>query len=716
MRNRQKTKAVMVLALLGGLALGAVRMSLNNEASALTYRNDTDLTFTFNPVITLAVSGDLSIDDLAPNTASDSNIITITAGSNAIVGYTLYTNVGDTTNNYTDLRLATTDSTNKFSVLSSPVSTIDNMGESKWGYSYCNNAGDCTSSDNWVYGSAGSVNTGYGIMPLYNDATHSGDIKLADTTNADETTVNFKIGAKASDVQAAGVYTNVINFINIPKIVTIDYTLNYVDRSGTATDMPAATTGTTTDGTFKLSMQKPTNTNADLVFRAWCTADNSADSTTCPSPGSTIYPGNLYAIGSTNPTWSGSVYAVWQDNSEPSNGLYDVIASMSKGKQTVADLQTAITVPTSIDRTEDTSNSGVYEYDPSVFGTASDASNDYTIYYYRGVLENTVGTYGSDGSAVTYPNYVVLSSASDKSGLATTDTCWRIVRTTGSGGVKMIYNGLWTGSTCANATTTAQLTTQAFGLKGNSAQSYWYRNINRVGYTFNNDSSIQDSTTATSVDTVFGSDANPSLNNARSNIKTYIEDTWYASNMTNYTGILESSAGYCNDRTAYSNAQLNPTALSTIAPYKTSSATMYFGARERVAVAGASPSLTCTRSTVDLYHYVQNSTGVSNELKYPTALITADEAALAGSGYSASTTPYHANSFLRSGSYFWLLSPYYRSSNGGASGFTLDSDGSLSDYRVTGTFWVRPAISLTSGTSAVSGTGVADDPWIVNAP
>ena len=394
--------------------------------------------------------------------------------------------------------------------------------------------------------------------------------------------------------------------------------------------------------------------------------------------------------------------------------LYKRVASMSKGTQTAADLQAAITVPTSADRTQDTSNSGVYEYNSSVFGTSSDAANTSTIYYYRGVLENTVGSYGSDGSAVTYPNYVKLG-----------DTCWRIVRTTGSGGVKMIYNGSYSGGTtansCANTQTNAQVTTQAFGLRGNSKQStYWYRNINRVGYTFNDNSSIQDITTTTSVDTVFGSNANPALNNARSNIKTYIEDTWYPSALSSYTSILEASAGYCSDRTAYSD-DTTSTTLSTIPPYATSSATMYFGAYGRnvnATNANKTPSLTCPRSTVNRYRYVANSTGVSNELKYPAALLTADEASFAGSGRSTATegSSYHANSFLRSGSTFWLLSPYYRTSGGYAYEFYLYSDGGLSSTRVSNSVGVRPAISLKSGIIPASGTGTATDPWVVDAP
>lgn len=584
-----------------------------------------------------------------------------------------------------------------------------------------------------TYASTNHLNNTWGYRPSKLNSTDNTnylpgptsitDTTLDSTTTANPTTANnynIAIGARVDMTTPKGLYANtfVIKVVANPIPYAITYNKNTED---TVTNMPANVNTTTMDTSVTVG-SAPSRSGYNFV--GWCTSAI-ADGGTCDSPNTQYAAGGSYAIDQVNGGNNLTLYAVWK---KPT--LYETVAAMSKGKQTndtndTTGTQAAIRIPTSADRTQDTSNSGVYEYDPSVFGAASDAANTSTIYYYRGVLENTVGTYGSDGSAATYPNYVILSSANSVSELAknhTSDTCWRIVRTTGSGGVKMIYNGTWTGSTCANVTTSAQLAyTQAFGLKGNSAQSSnWYKNINRVGYTFNNTQSLQDSTTATSVDTVFGSDANPSLNNARSGIKAYIEDTWYASNMTSYTSILEPSAGYCNDRTAYSN-DTTATTLTTIAPYKTSGATMYFGAYGRnlnATNAGKTPSLTCPRSMVDLYRYVANSTGVSNELKYPAALLTADEASFAGSGSPTATqgSAYNANSYLRSGSSFWLLSPYGRSSYGGASEFYLDSDGYLYFSSVSFTYGVRPAISLTSGTSAVDGIGTATNPWIVNPP
>lgn len=463
------------------------------------------------------------------------------------------------------------------------------------------------------------------------------------------------------------------------------------------------------------------------MFAGWCTVQDTTASgvvqganpqTTCNGD-SYLNNGTLPASPSVSATAGGTLtlYAYWKE--VPT--LYDEVAVMSKGKQTLAQLQKTIAVPTSADRTEDTSNSGVYEYDPSVFGTVSDAASTSTIYYYRGVLEKATSSYGSNGSAVTYPNYVVLSSASDKSNLANTDTCWRIVRTTGSGGVKMIYNGTWTGSTCANARTNAQVITSTFNNSSasNGYSSLAYQNIHAVGYTYNNAvTGVGSASADTTIAKVFGSSSDYSVNSSNSIIKQYIEQTWF-SNISAYESILEPNAGYCNDRTLYPDGSYtlaDKLAESTqIVPYGSSGMTVYyFGAYARNMSAAQTPTLECPRGVVDIYS-TTTASGGNGQLSKPAALLTADELSFAGSGSSTGST-YNANSYLRSGNSFWLLSPNSRSSDGIAYEFTLLSDGYLDNRRVNYTYGVRPAISLKPGTTATSGTGIATDPWVVTAP
>ena len=279
----------------------------SNITHALTYQDTVDVQFTFNPTVSINVSGDLIIPNLTPGSALDSNIITVRAGSNDANGYTLYSTVGSSTTNYTDLRIDSSNTTNVFTNLSSSKASLENFDDNTWGYSYCNTTNDCDTNTNWVSGNAGSTVAGYNGLPLYNASNNATGVILANTTSHSETELKFKIGAKAASTQAAGAYTNTINFIGVAKVITTTYTLSYVDNSGEATNMPAsATTGATTTGAFNITDTAPTRAN--YIFKGWCTATTNDD--TCS--GNIIKPGGLYVIGNNPTTFNGSVYAMWR--------------------------------------------------------------------------------------------------------------------------------------------------------------------------------------------------------------------------------------------------------------------------------------------------------------------------------------------------------------------------------------------------------------------
>ncbi len=613
----------MVISAMSLVAMGLLGTS---SVSAVTFSSDVPVSFTFNSVISVQLSSaDIYIiNDLAPGDASDSNIITVGADTNAAFGFQLSTTVG--IKNGTSALVNTNDSTYTFTNLSTNKATLANFSDNTWGYSYCaNTAANCNGgSGTWVSGSVGSTTAGYNGLPLDNntnaDERGNGGVTLISTTGTEgeQKTVQFKIGAKASNAQASGAYTNTINF---------------------------------------------------------------------------------YAVANPEPDF-----------------LYDKIAEMSKGKLTSSLLREAIETPTTSSYTTDTSNSGVYEYDSAVFGESSDALTSRKIYIYRGILENdnTIG-YGSAGSAVTYPNYVKLSN----------NTCWRIVRTTGSGGIKMIYSGTWSMHgydyyTCQTGFEYAGITTMLFN--NNLQDSIIY-----VGYTYNSNYTVGSSANGVATDVVFGSNSNIYSNDTRSSVKTYIEDTWYANNMTSYTNRLETSAGYCNDRSYYGSG--SGTTIGDIQSTIDTSVTGRFGARNRLYVNNAvGPTLGCTRGDVDLYRYVTSTSAsagheyTGNELKYPVALLTADEAALAGSGrqngnpVTNSKLSYLYSSGPNTGMPFYLLSPFYFIGGNVAEMFVLGSSGIINETNYGGIGAgkiVRPVISLKPGAFITGGTGVATDPWTV---
>ena len=275
--------------------------TINNNVSALSYSTDVNIGFTFNPTISLSISPDnLTIPNLTPGTALESNTITVNVATNTAYGYNLTANVGSNTTNYNTTNLvhassatATPTSNATFASLaySSSVANKDNLLPNTWGYSY--------SKDN------GTTWQSYSGLPLYSDTNHSANL-ISTYTAADSKSIEFKIIASTNNTQPSGEYTNIINFY--------------------ATSVP-----------------------------------------------------------------------------EPPL-LYDVVEDMTKGTLAENNVKLSDTITQA--------NSGVYTYDPIIYGTASDASNDYPIYFYRGILDTDagLGTYGSDGQADAWPNYVKLNN------------------------------------------------------------------------------------------------------------------------------------------------------------------------------------------------------------------------------------------------------------------------------------------------------------------
>ncbi|MBR2839959.1 hypothetical protein IKE82_01355, partial [Candidatus Saccharibacteria bacterium] len=188
-----------------------------NSVSALTYQNDTNIDFTINPTISVSLSGDLVIDGLTPGSYADSNIITVNVATNAGYGYYLSATAGTSG---TNANLTHSENSNyAFTNLSSNVSSLSSFSDNYWGYSYSTDGGT-----NWVSGSQGSTSSGYNGLPLDNDDSGATGITLIDTTSpATNNSVKFKIGAKASNTQPSGTYTNTINFYAITNQTPISF-------------------------------------------------------------------------------------------------------------------------------------------------------------------------------------------------------------------------------------------------------------------------------------------------------------------------------------------------------------------------------------------------------------------------------------------------------------------------------------------------------------
>ena len=292
----------------------------------------------------------------------------------------------------------------------------------------------------------------------------------------------------------------------------------------------------------------------------------------------------------------------------PDLELYNIISLQTNGVDTNIDFGSA---------SSETNGDGVN----TVSGTEDD---EYPIYYYRGAVAN---------------NNVLFAGV-----------CWKAVRTTETGGVKLIYNGTPTGTQCNG--TSPSIGTSAFNTN--------YDTEDDVRYIY------EDGTDST--------------------IKGVI-DAWYGSNLTTYASYLEDTV-WCSDRSVYNTD---------------SSENIYYGAYGRNYIS-SSPSLSCDSE----YSMTTSSTTVGNKMKYPVALLTADELTLAGTGGGG----YSEDSYLSNGDYWWSLSPYYFSTAlGYVYVFAVPSVGSLYPRKVLSASGIRPAVSLIPNIEILSGNGTSTNPY-----
>ena len=273
---------------------------------------------------------------------------------------------------------------------------------------------------------------------------------------------------------------------------------------------------------------------------------------------------------------------------------------------------------------EETNTNGIY--------MTTDTDSGIPVYYYRGNVDN----------------HLIFAKV-----------CWRIIRTTETGGVKLIYDGKPSNGECNNTGGAASIGSYKFNLTANNETS--------AGY-------------------MYGSSIDDTANTTDSTIKTVI-DTWYKNNMTSYTSQLEDTA-FCNDRS-----------------YTTSGSNLYFGVYTRLR-ANRQPTLKCQNKKDK---FTVNTSNGNGNLTYPVGLITADEMAYAGGVDSATNSSF----YLYIGGYFWSLSPlnFFGTYT---YDFCLSSSGSLVSPGISDAYGTRPVLALKSGTAVSGGSGTATDPFIVN--
>ena len=294
------------------------------------------------------------------------------------------------------------------------------------------------------------------------------------------------------------------------------------------------------------------------------------------------------------------------------------------------------------------------------------AEDDYgTSYYFRGAVTN---------------NYVEFANK-----------CWRIVRVSGDGSVKLIlHNDNPTGA--ANPCDAAN----------NSASAAFARYSGETYKSAFNEKTDDNAYLGFMYGAAGATDyASTHANTNKSTILINLE-TWYNNNISDYADKIADTV-WCNDKTIVKDTTYNPSSYGGNATglgfgiNKT-----WYGAAQRLlstsgSAGGTGPSLKCN--------------GDLSKINSKVGLITADELAFAGYAYGLenSTTYLQENA---TDTYWCSLSPGLFNGSYALVWYIIGSSGDFAHVYVFYTSGVRPSISLKSTTN-VTGNGTSEDPYVV---
>ena len=317
-------------------------------------------------------------------------------------------------------------------------------------------------------------------------------------------------------------------------------------------------------------------------------------------------------------------------------------------------------------------------------------------YKVRSGVSGTNGIYTTTATEGSIPVYYFRGDA-DKvnNNIIFNNMCWKIIRTTETDGVKIIYNGTSTDGKCETQTgTSTQIGTSAFNTK--------YDDNAYVGYMYGTAGS--------------SSYAATHANTNDSTIKTYI-DNWYSQNFDeSATSKLEDTI-FCNDRStkAYDASTIGEASRSSYGTlgYKKNKTLYIASHRSSYYSKAPNPSLACLN---DNDKFTVDSKNGNGALTYPVGLITLDEGIFAGfNTYYSNTSDYKdTTNYLYTNSYYWTLSPVMMGDDGNANIGSIVSAGEIRNGASKDANGVRPVVSLKPNTLIDSiGDGSFNNPYKV---
>ena len=336
--------------------------------------------------------------------------------------------------------------------------------------------------------------------------------------------------------------------------------------------------------------------------------------------------------------------------------------------------------------------------EPTLYDLIKSKADTTTVidYKVRSGVSGTNGIYTTTATEGSVPVYYYRGDA-DKvnNNIVFNNMCWKIIRTTETGGVKIIYNGTPTNGKCETQTgDSTQIGTSEFNEK--------YDDNAYVGYMYGTAGSSTYAATH--------------ANTNDSTIKTYI-DNWYSQKFDGTATSKLEDAIFCNDRStkAYDANTIGWTSGSSYGNLGHGKNATFYGAAHRSSFFSnnPNPSLACLN---DSDKFTVNNKNGNGALSNPVGLITSDEVVLAGfNTYHSNTSDYQdTTNYLYTNSNYWTFSPVMLRDNGNAYVGSVARAGNMIGSDLYFADGVRPVVSLAKGTLVNSnGDGTSTNPYVV---
>ena len=366
----------------------------------------------------------------------------------------------------------------------------------------------------------------------------------------------------------------------------------------------------------------------------------------------------------------------------------------------------------------------------STAGTMKTTTNLYAVYYVVSTTLNSI-TYKKLNSNINTTE-AILAKTDDDYGTSYyfrgavknnfveyANMCWRIVRVTGDGSIKLVlynYNGLTSTNNTPSSSTPCNVTGDTYAYARYSGSTYL--SMFNDNYEENTYVGLMYGETGTSTYAETHANTHPS------EILTNL-NAWYTNVLSKQSGFNDSQLAdtiWCNDKSVVTDATFNPDRLDLGTDYGLEFNENYYSAAKRLqstlgTAGGTGPSLICPNDNNGgkLSKFTVSDTEYGNGALKDYAkvgLLTADEAAFAGGTTSISNPTYYlrGNTNIR---YWWVLSPH-SFNDGEADVWCIGSvECNLTLDVAADSLGLRPALSLKLDIKIASGNGTAANPYKV---